>query len=81
MPIPMTINPKLVSYQRLLKVVREDTTNKSVVNVARIACNLFKQIQILSPNKSFYEQVDEAIESYKNNPNKYLKKDIIIITI
>ena len=50
MPIPMIINPKLVSYQRLLKVVREDTTNKSVVNVARIACNLFKQIQILSPN-------------------------------
>ena len=39
------------------------------------------EIQILYPNKDFYGQVDEAIELFKNNPNKYLKKDVIIIKI
>jgi hypothetical protein len=35
----------------------------------------------LYPNKDFYEQVDEAIEAFQNNPNKYFKKDVIIIKI
>ena len=85
MPIPFNnINkissPKLVSYQRLFKIVRENIPKKSIEDVAFVACNVFKEIQILYPNKDFYEQVDEAIEAFKNNPNKYLnnKKAIII---
>ena len=86
MPIPFNnINkirsPKLVSYQRLFKIVRENIPKKSIEDVAFVACNVFKEIQILYPNKDFYGQVDEAIELFKNNPNKYLKKDVIIIKI
>jgi hypothetical protein len=86
MPIPFNnINkirsPKLVSYQRLFKIVRENIPKKSIEDVAFVACNVFKEIQTLFPNKDFYGQVDEAIEAFKNNPNKYFKKDVIIITI
>jgi len=86
MPIPFNnINkissPKLVSYQRLFKIVRENIPKKSIEDVAFVACNVFKEIQILYPNKDFYEQVDEAIEAFQNNPNKYFKKDVIIIKL
>ena len=86
MPIPFNnINkirsPKLISYQRLFKIVRENIPKQSIEDVAFVACNVFKEIQILYPNNDFYRQVDEAIEAFKNNPNKYLKKDVIIIKI
>ena len=74
MPIPFNniCNPKLVAFQGLFKVVRENISDKCLDNVSLIACNVFKEIQSLFPNKDFYGQVNEAIEAFKNNPNKYL---------
>ena len=85
MPIPLNIkcNPKLIAYQKLVTVVREYSNNNKESEVPiKIACYVFKEIQELFPNKNFYEQIDIAIELFKNNPDKYTqKKDVIIITI
>lgn len=89
MPIPLNIkcNPKLIAYQKLVTTVREyninnNSNNKESEVPIKIACYVFKEIQELFPNKNFYEQIDIAIELFKNNPDKYTqKKDVIIITI
>jgi len=84
MPIPLNIvcNAKLISYQKLVTVVRDYYKDSGSMNSLKIACNVFKEIKELFPNKNFYEQTDLAIELFKNNPYKYTnKKDVIRITI
>ena len=87
MPIPLNIkcNPKLISYQKLVIVVREyinNSNNKESEVPLKIACDIFNKIKELFPDKDFYEQIDIAIDAFKNNPDKYTnKKDVIRITI
>jgi hypothetical protein len=88
MPVPINTvcNAKLISYQKLVTVVRDYNTQHSIfmksMKSLTIACNVFKEIKELFPNKNFYEQTDLAIDAFKNNPDKYTKmNDVIRITI
>ena len=79
MPIPFNnINkirsPKLVSYQRLFKIVRENIPKKSIEDVAFVACNVFKEIQILATFMKC-EWLNRVLLTWENVKPLYVERD------
>ncbi len=66
------LNAKLVAFQKLRKVVAEASPVKAIGPIAKAASKVLKEVQAAHPNKSYDEQVNAAIETFKGNPKKYL---------
>jgi hypothetical protein len=66
------LNPKLVAFQKLRKVVSELSTVKSIGPIAKAASKVLNEMKEAHPNKDFDAQVAAAIEAFKANPKKYL---------
>jgi len=66
------LNPKLVKYQQLTKIVREASVDKGIRSVDKITKKVLEEAKKLYPTKDFIDQVDEAKILFNSNSKRYL---------
>ena len=63
------LNPKLAKYQELCKLVRETSSHKSVIVVAKICAKVFNEAKEKFQGMDYMDQIEEAKKLYLINYN------------
>ena len=80
------MSPKLIKYMELTKLVREYSSNKTLIFVSKVAISVMNEVKKAYPNVDFMNQVDIAKELFMRTSKKYFNliseiKPIIHIVI
>ena len=66
------LNPKLLKYQQLTKLVREASVDKAVISVSKTTKKILEEAKKLYPAIDFIDQVDQAKILFNSNSKRYL---------
>jgi hypothetical protein len=79
--MPPILTPSLLKFQELKELIRENSINKKKFAVEFSTTLVLMEAKQKYQNKCIIDQVEEAKKLFLTNPNKYLAKKFIDISI